>query len=210
MGESGFGWVLLAMGLYGGLHSALATHAFKRFLARFLGTAWVQRYYRLLYSVVGGLTLLPVLALVVLLPDHVLYRLTWPWLGLALLGQGLGVWVVWRGLRATGAMAFLGIPQALGQNPTSPPRLVTDDIYAWMRHPLYTGSLLVLWLMPQMTCNLLAFNLAATLYFVLGARLEEAKLHAEFGAAYAAYARQTPGFIPRLGALVRALCRCFG
>ncbi|WP_299027800.1 isoprenylcysteine carboxylmethyltransferase family protein [uncultured Thermanaerothrix sp.] len=210
MGESGFGWVFLAMGLYGGLHSALASHAFKRFLARRWGAERVQRYYRLIYSLLGGLTLLPVLGLMALLPDQVLYRLTWPWLGFALFGQGLGVWVVWRGLRATGALAFLGVFQALGQNPAASPRLVTDDIYAWMRHPLYTGSMLALWCMPLMTCNLLAFNLAATLYFLLGARLEEAKLRAEFGTAYADYARRTPMFIPRPGALVRALCRCSG
>jgi protein-S-isoprenylcysteine O-methyltransferase Ste14 len=210
MTASGFGVVLLAMALYGVLHSALASHTFKRFLAHRLGETWVQRYYRLLFSLLGGLTLLPVLALMVLLPDSRLYRLDWPWLGLSLAVQGLGVWIVWRGLRATGVMAFLGLPQALGQRPATPPRLVTEGVYALMRHPLYTGSLLTLWFMPLMTWNLLAFNLAATAYFILGARLEEAKLRAEFGTAYVDYTRRTPMFIPRPGALVRALCRCSG
>jgi protein-S-isoprenylcysteine O-methyltransferase Ste14 len=66
-----------------------------------------------------------------------------------------------------------------------------------MRHPLYTGGLLMIWFMPVMTTSLLAFNLAATLYLYIGSLFEERRLLAAFGDEYAAYRQQVPRFIPR-------------
>ncbi|MFN7037866.1 MAG: methyltransferase family protein, partial [Bellilinea sp.] len=74
----------------------------------------------------------------------------------------------------------------------------TWGLYRWVRHPLYTCSLLFLWLMPVMSWNLLALNLGVTLYFIIGSRFEEDKLLDEFGEAYAEYRRRTPAFLPRL------------
>lgn len=47
-----------------------------------------------------------------------------------------------------------------------------------------------------MSWNVLAFNIAATLYMIIGAVFEERKLRAEFGAAYDEYAHRTPMLIP--------------
>ena len=49
---------------------------------------------------------------------------------------------------------------------------------------------------PLLTWNLLALNLGATIYILAGAWLEERKLLAEFGEAYADYRRRTPFIIP--------------
>jgi protein-S-isoprenylcysteine O-methyltransferase Ste14 len=46
------------------------------------------------------------------------------------------------------------------------------------------------------TWNLLAFNLAAALYFVIGAVFEERKLVREFGQAYVEYRQRTPMLVP--------------
>jgi protein-S-isoprenylcysteine O-methyltransferase Ste14 len=69
-------------------------------------------------------------------------------------------------------------------------------LYRLVRHPLYTFSLLVLWLNPVVSQNSLAFYLGATLYIVIGAYFEERKLLREFGEAYADYMRRTPMLIP--------------
>jgi protein-S-isoprenylcysteine O-methyltransferase Ste14 len=71
-------------------------------------------------------------------------------------------------------------------------------MYRWVRHPLYTAGLLIIWLFPIMTCNLLALNIGMTLYILLGAVLEERKLEREFGEAYAQYKSRTPMLIPFL------------
>ena len=47
-----------------------------------------------------------------------------------------------------------------------------------------------------MTWNILAFNLGATLYILVGIQFEERKLLKEFGQAYADYRRGVPMLIP--------------
>jgi protein-S-isoprenylcysteine O-methyltransferase Ste14 len=66
-----------------------------------------------------------------------------------------------------------------------------------MRHPLYTGGIILIWLTPLMTVNTLTLNIIVTLYLIIGARFEESRLLHEFGQAYADYQRQVPMLIPR-------------
>jgi hypothetical protein len=50
-GQSGFWWILLAMGLYGGLHTLLASTSAKALAERWFGPAG-RRFYRLFYNIV--------------------------------------------------------------------------------------------------------------------------------------------------------------
>ena len=74
--------------------------------------------------------------------------------------------------------------------------LVTNGLYRHVRHPLYSAGIAFIWLMPLMTVNVLAINLALTVYVVIGAVFEERRLRRYFGQAYADYAAVTPMFIP--------------
>ena len=188
--NTGFGWILLAIAIYGALHSLLAGGWAKERAAHWFGQAG-RRWYRLFFSLFGGVSFVPVLALVVLLPDVGIYRIPTPWSYLFLTVQGLGVLGVLYGVLQTGALAFLG----LAPEP-QPARLVTGGVYHWVRHPLYTASLLVLWLAPALSWNGLALNLGVTIYFLVGIQFEERKLRAAFGPAYADYASKTPMLIP--------------
>ena len=67
-----------------------------------------------------------------------------------------------------------------------------------MRHPLYTFGLLIIWLTPVMTYNMLILYFVLTLYIIIGAYFEEQKLLREFGQAYATYQSNTPMLIPKL------------
>jgi hypothetical protein len=49
------------------------------------------------------------------------------------------------------------------------------------RHPLHLAPLLVLWLAPTMTVNLVAFSCVATLHVVIGSVHEERRLRASYG-----------------------------
>ncbi|MCW5877311.1 MAG: isoprenylcysteine carboxylmethyltransferase family protein [Anaerolineales bacterium] len=198
MNLSSAGGILLAFGLYAVLHSLLAGAGVKDWATRRLGAAVVQRCYRLFFNVVGLVSLLPVLVLVAWLPDGLLYRLPVWALPFSLLGQLAGLGLLAASLRQTGIADFLGFSQLAG--PAAPGGLVTGGVYARVRHPLYTGSLLVLWLLPWMSSNTLALIVAITLYFVVGSWFEERKLEKAFGRAYQAYKERTPAFIPRLTA----------
>jgi protein-S-isoprenylcysteine O-methyltransferase Ste14 len=194
----GFWLILLSMALYGALHSLLASRRVKRWAEARFGVQ-IRRYYRLLFSILGAVTFLPPLALTALLPDRVIYTIPFPWYLLTGLLQIAGLAGLLYGVSQTGAMRFIGLDTAMDETALQrPPRFVTNGLYRWVRHPLYTCSLLFLWLMPVMSCNLLALNLGVTLYFVIGSRFEEDKLLDEFGEAYAEYRRRTPAFLPRL------------
>ena len=81
--------------------------------------------------------------------------------------------------------------------------MVTSGPYRWVRHPLYSTALVVLWLWPTMTVNLAAFFAVSTAYFYLGSIPEEEKLIDEFGDAYRRYQRVVPRLIPRPGRAFR-------
>ncbi len=188
-------WLVVAFALWGGLHSWTASLRWKAWLQARLGADWMQRYYRLAYNLFALLSFLPVMGITAILPDFPLYRLPFPWTLVALAGQLTAVALVWWAVRQTDAWVFLGLRQALtGEEP--PLRLVTHGLYRWVRHPIYTATLLLLWATPVMTRNTLVFNLLATLYIFIGASFEERRLSREFGEAYRRYRQRTPMLFP--------------
>ncbi len=179
---------------WGVIHSLLAALGFKRWVYRLFGPN-TERFYRLGYNLFAVISLLPVFALLALFPGRVLYTVSFPWLILTTFGQVVAVLIVLKGISQTGAASFLGLTQLLGNQEKGVP-LVTSGIYSYLRHPLYVGGLLFIWLSPVMTTSLLALNIVFTLYIFAGATLEERKLAAEFGETYRQYQRKTPMIIP--------------
>jgi protein-S-isoprenylcysteine O-methyltransferase Ste14 len=102
----------------------------------------------------------------------------------ALMGGGL--LLMWAGWRK--------IHQARGE-------LVTDGVYARVRHPQYAGlflitvGMLVQW--PTII-TIATWPLLLTVYFRL-ARREEREAEALYGEAYRVYRARVPMFVPRLG-----------
>jgi protein-S-isoprenylcysteine O-methyltransferase Ste14 len=181
-------WLFMALGLWGFLHSWLASHRVKRFFQQRWGTFY--RAYRLFYNLFASVTFLPILWLVAFLPDRLLYTLRGPWMFLAFFGQGMALLMLAIALLQTDVWQFLGL------RPERPGRLVRDGFYRFMRHPLYTFGLLFLWLSPRMTFNQFLLSVGITVYILIGASLEERKLLQEFGSAYEEYRSQTPMLFP--------------
>ncbi len=192
-----FWLILLAVLSYGLLHTLLASLKTKTLIRQRLGPN-TDRWFRLGYNLIAFFTLLPILVLPILLIDKELYRIPYPLVIFTIAIQALAVVVFIVGLRQTGIASFVGLRQLLLPEDTSPARLVTDGLYRFTRHPLYTAGLVFIWLFPIMTCNLLALNLGLTIYIIIGAHFEERKLLSEFGEAYAEYRRRTPMLIPGL------------
>ena len=68
--------------------------------------------------------------------------------------------------------------------------------YKWVRHPLYTCVLLLLWSSPDLSADRLLLNIIWTVWVVLGAILEERDLVSRFGESYRKYQRDVPMLIP--------------
>ena len=72
--------------------------------------------------------------------------------------------------------------------------------YSYVRHPQYVGFIMVMFgfLLQWPTILTLAMFPVLTVMYIKLARAEERDSMAEFGNAYAKYAAEVPGFIPRL------------
>lgn len=200
MFSSAFFLILLTCALYGIVHSILASHTVKAWAARHMGGTVYRRYYRLFFVIMAVVTVLPPLAMVALLPDKPIYAIPAPWVYLTLLVQGIALVGILIGLMQTGVFRFLGLEQLTHPDsvPPQPEKLVMHGLYRWVRHPLYTFSFLLLWLVPAMSWNILALNLGFSAYLLIGTFFEERKLVKQFGETYLAYRLRTPRIVPGL------------
>jgi methanethiol S-methyltransferase len=199
---------LLSFILWAGLHSLTSARRVKGQIARLLGQTAYEGLYRLLYNLFALLTFLPVFYLYMRLPDVVLWRVPRPWNLLASLLQLTGLIGLLYAIWQTDFFAFAGLKQAyryLRRQPvnasdsqTLGESLVVTGLYRYIRHPLYSFSMLFLWANPTMTRNSLVLAVTFSLYFLLGSMLEERRLGQQFGEAYRTYQAQVPRFIPRL------------
>ncbi|NJD59027.1 MAG: hypothetical protein C3F13_17125 [Anaerolineales bacterium] len=192
-----FWLILLAVLAYGLFHTLLASIQVKARARHWMGPSF-ERSYRLAYNFIAIITLLPILLLPILLEDEELYFIPFPWLILTCTLQLIAIVALLIGLRQTGITSFLGLRQAFLPEDTTPPRLVTDGFYRYVRHPLYTAGLVFIWLIPIMTWNLLALIIGLSAYIFIGIYFEERKLIQEFGESYREYRQRTPMLIPGL------------
>ncbi|MBI1194335.1 MAG: isoprenylcysteine carboxylmethyltransferase family protein [Gammaproteobacteria bacterium] len=149
--------------------------------------------YRRFYVLAALLTTATWLTYVRSLPDQPLYTVhgAWSW---ALRGlQAIGLWMTWLALRPIDTLAFLGVRS--GKN--GPDGFIEAGIYRRLRHPMYSGVMLIMLAFPVQTQNSLNLYACVALYFILGARLEEGRLQRQYPA-YADYRRRVPAFLPRL------------
>lgn len=184
------GWVA-----YAALHSLLASLRCK---------AWVTRrwpacapYYRLAFNLQSVVLVLPLVWATYAIPGDWLWRWTgaWAWFanGLALAALA-GFWL------STGSY---DMGEFLGLKPLREKRTDAAEhdgfrisfLHRHVRHPWYALGLVLVWT-RDMNAPLLVSALAVTLYLFVGARLEERKLEAHFGAAYRDYRRKVPGLVP--------------
>lgn len=116
----------------------------------------------------------------------------------ALLGAAGLFFYLW-GRFALGDM--YNVSSSLGSELYASHRLVTSGPYRFVRHPMYLGIFIgALGALLVYRTWTTVFVIAALPGAVLKARREDRLLAAEFGKAYDAYRRRTPGFVPRIRA----------
>jgi len=181
--------------LWGIIHSVMASLWIKDFIRRRLGEH-VFRYYRLFYNIFAGVSLLPILGLMVMLGDHQLYSIPKPWVVFFLFVQFLSLLALMIGLKQTGALEFLGLNVFIREDEPSSQNFSTRGLYKFVRHPLYSAGLVFLWFSPVMTRNSLLVSICLSIYLFVGALFEERKLIIEYGDIYREYRKMVPMMIP--------------
>lgn len=149
------------------------------------------RVYRLLYVFLAIAIASVWLGFIHGLPDQVLYEIygVWRWYLYGL--QLTGLLVIIYALRPIDVLAFLGVREFADQ--IEP--FTEAGIYRYIRHPMYSGILLIFFAMPTQSVNSLNLYAAITLYFVIGSRLEERRMLADHPE-YEEYRKRVPAFIP--------------
>jgi protein-S-isoprenylcysteine O-methyltransferase Ste14 len=150
----------------------------------------------LFFNIFATITLLPLFVLWAILPDQTLYVVPSPWRWLMVGGQFLALIGLGLAFLQTAPFHFLGLAQLFAPQPAEHSPLIVSGFYNWVRHPLYTFSLLFIWLTPLMTVNLFVTYLLFTIYFYWGSIYEERRLIEEFGAEYEQYQQRVPRLIP--------------
>ncbi len=177
------------------LHSILASGKLKLFLEKKFNNFF--RYYRLSYSIFATVTLSLLLyfqfsfkSILIINSPSIRYAAFVLFILPGLLIMLMAIYKYFRLLS--------GVRSLYHKNNFSILRI--DGIHRYMRHPLYTGTLLFTWglffIFPFVS-NLIAVC-SISGYVLIGIKFEEKKLVKEFGDSYTAYKAKVPKLIPNL------------
>lgn len=178
-------------------HSFFISRSVDLFLRRRLGNGY--RYVRLGYNLLALASLVPVLAFSESLRAAPIFS----WNGAFRVGQGLmlfgAFWLFAAGARRYDFLQFAGFRQIRFNNDcsalTEDCRIDTTGVLGVVRHPWYSGGILLIWA-RSLDPAALVTNGVLTLYFIVGAFLEERKLLDAYGESYRAYQRRVSMLVP--------------
>jgi methanethiol S-methyltransferase len=183
--------------LWCALHSILITKTVTDYARKKLG--YQYRFYRLFFNTISLITLAP------LLHYSVSYKgpLVFQWEGSLLIVKYLllvtSIFLFVAGARHYSMSQFIGIHQIkTGKTDHTLSELGTFDtsgILSVIRHPWYTGGIIILW-SSDMYLSTLLNNIVVSAYFIVGSYLEERKLLRDFGDKYREYQKNVSMLVP--------------
>lgn len=181
-------YLILALGwaVYFAAHSILATDKMKELIPL------NRQSYRIMYSLVSVIGLLILLFLNGTYPGEALIERTSFVKYVSLIMAAIGVII------ANAAFKNYSVTEFLGLKKESESRLVTTGINAWVRHPLYTATILItagFFLYDARTATAVSVG-CIWIYLVIGIYLEEKKLVKVFGESYREYQQNVAAVIP--------------
>jgi protein-S-isoprenylcysteine O-methyltransferase Ste14 len=177
--------------IYLSVHSILASNYIKGWLFERIPS--LESNYRMVYSTIAVLLLLPFLYFLLLGPKtymHLPFKNEFQVLGLGL--------TTFAFLVFKRSFSYISTGEFLGTKKSDKNTLVTHGIYAKVRHPLYSATILFLigfWLFMPTVENIIT-TACICLYIPIGIWLEEKKLVAVFGTQYQKYAQKVPALFP--------------
>ena len=187
-------WMLVLFWvIYYVLHSVLAATSVKVFFKRILGKFF--RFYRLGYTILVTITLIILLKYQYSFSSKTLINVPLlKYFSIVLLVIP-GVWIMLISVKKY-FLLLSGVRSIFHPVPTV--ELKSEGIHRFVRHPLYSGTILFVWglffIFPILN-NLIAVVLL-TIYVLIGIGFEEKKLLNEFGKKYQEYISKVPMLIP--------------
>jgi len=180
-------WIDLALvTLFAMQHSVMARQGFKRWWTRIVPESLERSTYVLFAS----------LALILLF---------WQWqpmLGVIWSVESVPLAMMLQGLALAGwilsgaASVLIDHASLFGLTEAKDVPFRTPGLYKYVRHPIYSGSLIAFWVTPRMTAGHLLFAASMTAYIFIGMFFEERDLVRRFGASYERYKKAVPMIVP--------------
>ncbi|MEM1137900.1 MAG: isoprenylcysteine carboxylmethyltransferase family protein [Bacteroidota bacterium] len=181
---------LLWVGYYT-LHSLLASAFIKKQLCFF------GKYYRLVYNIIAIIGLVYILFYNAFIPQEWLIKKTNFSNFIGLMFTTYGLFIIRYAFRSYSMKDFLGFAQL--SKDFSNEDFKKEGILAYVRHPIYLGSILIFLgyfiFLPNLG-NLIIF-ITTTAYIFIGIVLEEKKLVKIYGDTYRQYSKRTPMIFPK-------------
>jgi protein-S-isoprenylcysteine O-methyltransferase Ste14 len=186
------GWVLWCT-----LHSALISTTVTDFAKKKLGGGF--RFYRLFYNIVSLVTLTPLVYYSHMLRESPVFRWEGPLGIVQVFLLAVSVYLFVAGGKHYSWARFWGISQikagGAGSSLDDSSTFVVSGIHRIIRHPWYLGGILIVWA-QDMSASTILINMVISVYFMIGAVLEERKLVLEFGEKYREYQRTVSMLFP--------------
>ena len=179
------------------LHSALISLTVTEALRKRFPDGF--RFYRILYNIFAVATLLPVVLYAASLRGAPVVAWDGPWVLIPIMLAISALFFFMAGARCYDLSQVLGLRQLKAEKiciaMTEDCSLETGGVLSIVRHPWYSGGILIVWARPLDPAAILT-NLVVCAYFAIGANLEERKLKAVFGRAYADYQNRVSMLFP--------------
>lgn len=174
--------------IYGISHSIFASNWMKDLLN------FSKKYYRIVYSIFS------LVGLIAILFWLAFQQKIWLW-EVVPLTKGIGLSMATFGLLILRrVIGQISVSEFVGLKPETPvPDLIVKGSFEYVRHPIYTGTFLLIWgyfIFSPNDLNLIS-ALCITIYTLIGIQIEEKKLLETFGESYAVYKSKTPMLIPK-------------
>lgn len=193
--------VFIAWAFFYALHSFMAHNSVKAFVQN--KTKQYYRFYRLGFNLISVLLSIVLFYYQFSLPAEQFANMPQVVSTIGLIVYAFGFVVLFMAFKAFNKAEFIGLqqlkqPPKPNQPENQETQLIKTGLYAYVRHPLYFGLVLLLigTLLRVPTYPTLAFVAASFIYLPIGVYLEEQKLIAEFGDAYKQYQKEVKSFIP--------------
>lgn len=175
-------------------HSGMVRKSFQAWLGR-----WVPTYlHRAIYATASGAVLLGLMFF---------WQPTEP---ILMSAEGFLRWLL-HGFLFAGILGFLWGASSLGafdafgvqpiraflheENLREQPMTIRGP-YQWVRHPLYSSTLFIMWGCPDYSADRLLLNITWTIWIFVGTVFEERDLASAFGESYRDYQKNVPMLIP--------------
>lgn len=177
------GWILWCA-----QHSTLISTTVTEYVRNWLGDGF--RFYRLFYNAVSLVTLIPLATYSHAIRQPPVFRWEGPLMIVQILLLAASIYLFVAGGKHYSWAQFLGIAQIRAWKAdgslSKGDSFVVSGIHRVIRHPWYLGGILIVW-SQDLSVSTILINMVISLYFMIGAVLEERKLVREFGDKYREY-----------------------